>query len=155
MLNNKLIKQFREYIEYALKEYVGGEKYFDKVDDFVKCNPDFIKVLTTQATYPIITTGEFGRLIQSKVNVVYCAPGGLRKGNKCNIPNGLLKDKYYTIVDDSYYSGKTIEVIDKELRKHGAQVKEIIVAYDGSKEKREYVKSLYRYYDEKGGNNYE
>lgn len=67
----------------------------------------------------------FGRLIQSKVNVVYCAPGGLRKGNKCNIPNELLKDKYYTIVDDSCYSGKTIEVIDKELRRHARKSKKL------------------------------
>ena len=48
--------------------------------------------------------------------------------------------------DDSYYSGKTVNKVRKELNNIGCVLKNIYVFYDGSIVNKDNVKSLYRYY---------
>lgn len=77
-----------------------------------------------------------------------CVRGGLRSGNLVDDISYLpLEGKRVVFLDDSYYLGRTRNVIKEELERNGAKLLKTIVAYDGSKVKDKDVVSLFRYYD--------
>ena len=39
MMKEPIIEKLKKHIDMLLKVYVGGESYFDKLDDFIKNNP--------------------------------------------------------------------------------------------------------------------
>jgi hypothetical protein len=55
-------------------------------------------------------------------------------------------DKKFVYVDDSYFSGKTAEKINNYLSLRNSKISTIEVIYDGSKDRKNNVKSFFRYY---------
>ena len=75
--------------------------------------------------------------------------GGLRTGDlidNLDYLKSYIKDKKYIFLDDSYYSGKTQRAVRNEIERLGGKLVNTFVIYDGSVNKSEDVKSLYRYY---------
>ena len=78
--------------------------------------------------------------------------GKLRKNNNITyikfypIDYSFSDKTQFTMFDDSYYSGKTVNKVRKELNNIGCVLKNIYVFYDGSIVNKDNVKSLYRYY---------
>ena len=145
----------------------GGEKFFDALDLMIRSDQDILKsyidwvfrqlVLTENIC--CVVTGSFGRVLVSlygdtlykKFRQVIIVNGGIRSGNPVELPiNNLsqLYSKKIILLDDSYYSGKTCREIEKKLQKldYTITFNDIYVIYDGSKEKSDKVKSMFRYY---------
>ena len=152
--------EYRRVIKRLLRKYVGGKPFFDALDDYIKNHDDMMLALVQGLEDEhIVTSGSFGDNLfelyeEGKFNpkslTVFngkiCTRG---KGVTCWYPaDADLDNKEFVFVDDSTFSGRTIRVIDNYLRKHhNSKIKEISVAYDGSKQKDPKVNSIYRYYD--------
>ena len=152
---NNLIKKM-------LSDHEGGEKFFDNLDEnlrdktFLDILIKFIKETYLSKTNIVINlvvvSGKFGRFFinrlgSTKGNIVI-VNGGLRIGEEIDNLSYLdLKGTNAIFIDDSFYSGKTRDIIKKELELRGSSLHETFVIYDGSKEKDDHVHSLYRYYD--------
>lgn len=143
-----------------IEEHEGGEKFFDNLDKEVQSPPIVEELISNipsdQFVDYVIVSGKFGRFFSnyySNVNrivkyKVICVKGGLRRGNMVDDISYLpLKGKRVVFIDDSYYLGRTRDVIKEELAKNGATLIKTVVAYDGSKIKDKDVFSLFRYYD--------
>ena len=106
--------------------------------------------------------------IPSDINL-FLLPGGLRPSQGNNVTVFLSKifitylslllslnsiiNLYFTFksskfifLDDSYYSGKTLNAVSEFVKKGGGVIEKSYVFYDGSPVKTN-VQSLYRYYD--------
>ncbi len=53
----------------------------------------------------------------------------------------------FILLDDSFYSGQTRNLIRAELERQGGRLVHTYVVYDGSRERDPNVSALYRYYD--------
>lgn len=144
-----------------LKKYVGGRPFFNALDDSIKniVNQDIvIEVMKGLENDWIATSGGFGDKLfnlwesgafKCKGMVVFngkmCTK---KKGVTCWYPYNIdLDNKSFVFVDDSLFSGGTAKKIDTHLREdHNSKLKGISVVYDGSKERNNSVKSLFRYY---------
>ena len=167
-LNEKIITLLKEHPE-------GGEKFFNALDllirsdraildDFISWSighiKDFYKTWTELDTsvmhVGIILTGRFGLAVLSN----YCdtlnkefadiivVNGGIREGATPEIYKQGFHTKEFILLDDSFYSGTTMLSIEKAMQDINPEVKIIhtCVIYDGGKEKRDNVSSLYKYY---------
>ena len=153
-------------VKECLGKYDGGESYFTEVDAMIKSNPvlmsEYIQYVTEKENiYNVILSGEIGlkylamqlkRQIPSDINL-FLLPGGIRLDpSKLNrIDNNYKKmwkitSSRYVFLDDSYYSGKTLNDVSDFVKKSGGIIKKSYVFYDGAP-KRTDVHSLYRYYD--------
>lgn len=158
----KLKTKVADIVSINLRKYLGGEIYFDNLDEQIKNNPSLIctyleYIVRKEGNNNIIVSGEIGnKLIEyqkdgklSKHINLFVLPGGLRKGillkNTINIQNNK-----FIFFDDSYYSGKTLQTIINHLKKYNATIEVSYVVYDGSKHNIHNTHSLYRYYDMKG-----
>ena len=171
----QLNKQDLEYmiepiVNECLSKYKGGESYFNELDNIIK-NDEFLMLyfllyaVQDSGINNVIMSGEIGlryfRLklkLQNKIPddiTLYIVNGGLRKGEE--IVGGITSNLevipeslYNTTViflDDSFYSGKTASKVEEFINSRGGRIKWKYVLYDGSKNKRDDVKSIYRYYD--------
>jgi hypothetical protein len=143
-LLNNVVKQL-------LLEHTGGEKFFDALDNEIRNNSSIMSCLTRKIkdTEYIICSGKFGRMWANiSAWPVIVVNGNLRKGEPVDDISYLgLQGKSFTFVDDSFYSGKTRNAIQKYLESQGASLVRTVVVYDGSLVKDPTVESLYRYYD--------
>ena len=57
-----------------------------------------------------------------------------------------ISNRQYVYFDDSYFSGRTVEKINKFLSEYNSKIKSVNVVYDGSLKKKDNVHSFYRYY---------
>lgn len=74
--------------------------------------------------------------------------GGLRKNNSIlDLSPFIQEGKEYLFLDDSYFSGKTAQVIKEEIEKNKGVFSGCFVIYDGSQSPIHKVNSIYRYYD--------
>jgi len=158
-------------IDRLLKEHIGGEIFFDNLDESVRNNShnildlmcerveDMIRKLDTDI---VIVSGSFGRVFSTYVSEhfgrypwnmipIVCVEGGLRKGNRVMNFGELLEcpDGNYLFVDDSFYSGKTRDVISEKINEYDGTLVKTMVFYDGSINKDDTVESFYRYHDVK------
>ncbi len=148
--------------EVSLK-YKGGESYFNEIDERIKKDIYFLsfyfKYVYNQTHNPIILSGEIGeKIIKFQyLKIIPLVPilvvnGKLRKNNNITyikfypIDYSFSDKTQFTMFDDSYYSGKTVNKVRKELNNIGCVLKNIYVFYDGSIVNKDNVKSLYRYY---------
>lgn len=143
-----------------LREYGGGEAYFDRLDALMR-EPEQLALVQALFNFTgnVVASGRFGhylgelrsrRLIRVRGNFVLVS-GGLRKG----APASLLYEAapargLFTFVDDSYYSGTTERAVRAQLAEHGAGLARSRVIYDGARARASHVESLYRYYDHHG-----
>lgn len=157
-MENKLFQKVNELLE----KYIGGEIFFNELDGAVKFNEEILTQLLTIANaiknnYPnpqdilTIASGEIGLSLHNLgIPVDFLVKGGLRHNpNDINLTPfaDKIKNKRFIFIDDSYFSGKTLQVIKEEIEKLGGKVIFSVVAYDGSRKQEESVYSLYRYYD--------
>lgn len=153
-----------EIVNQMLQQHTGGKVFFEKVDEAIR-NEDVVqllynKIIKSKNDYSIIiTTGKFGIFFSNWINcfgnifeIVYVVNGGIREGKPVDSLECFkddIKGQKFIIVDDSFYSGRTVDAIKEHVTSLGATYKGTFVVYDGSKEKRDDVKSLYRYYENK------
>lgn len=144
-------------VKQMLETHVGGEVFFDHLDDTIRNDKliidELINIVPEFTDKNIIVSGSFGRLFFDYIKLLSLYPksivwvnGGLRKNAKVEYDLCNYKNKEFIFIDDSYYSGKTRNTIEDSLNKHNSCITETYVVYDGSEEKNENVKSLYRYY---------
>ena len=159
----------RLIVNKCLAEESGGRSYFTRLDAEVKKQPEllaeYMKYVTDRSgVYDVVVSGEIGDRyaelqrageIPDNINL-FLLPGGLRedptklasKGRHCE--NSRRKE--FIFLDDSYYSGKTLNAVTDYMCCVGGSVKHAYVFYDGSPARNKDVSSLYRYYDFYGGN---
>lgn len=144
-------------VKEMLETHIGGEVFFDHLDEAVRTHTPIVDELLGRipniSEQHIIVSGKFGVFFKQYLDMLNIRPkslitvqGGLRVGNKANLSEDTPKNTNMIFIDDSFYSGKTKNVIDSELRKLGSNIETTYVIYDGSRKKQENVKSLYRYY---------
>jgi hypothetical protein len=161
VVNNRV----NEIVKEMLQKHVGGKEFFENLDlsvrnyDVVQSLYDLIeKVNGTNLVY-FIVTGRFGiffsnwiRYYGTESDILYIVNGGLREGEEIislELFKNDLNRQGFIIIDDSYYSGKTNNIIKQHVESLGGRYEGTFVVYDGSPEKSENVHSLYRYYESK------
>ena len=168
-LNEKIINLLKEHPE-------GGEKFFNALDllirsdraildDFITWSIEHIKEycgkwandnLVNAKSVGIVLTGRFGNAVLSNYLPVLCKEfgdilivnGGIREGAVPEIYRQDFALPRYVLLDDSFYSGTTMLSIEKAMQSIDpeVQIMHTCVIYDGGKEKRDNVSSLYKYY---------
>lgn len=145
-----IVKELRE-------KHHGGREFFDALDSHIKdiVNVDMvINLVAGNENTWIATSGGFGDKLWKEGKfkcrgvVVF---NGKMQTNKVGVSGWYPEDfeisgKKYLYVDDSYFSGGTVEKINDFLNQHDSTIKSVSVIYDGSKEKKSYVNSYFRYY---------
>ena len=136
----------------CLEKFIGGEIFFDELDKQIKFDKKLLEELFYKAKNEkaeVIASGEIGLCLHNygfPIDII--VQGGLRKNKEVlDLSPFIDANKDYVFIDDSYFSGKTAQVIKEEIERCGAKLKCIWVAYDGSQTPIHKVKSLYRYYD--------
>ena len=139
-----------------LEKFIGGEIFFDQLDDSVRTSKEIlatidndVKIKYPHDKYKYIVTGETGiAYFNYGFTVDLIVPGGLRKSNtQLDLSEYVKYGENYVLIDDSYFMGRTEAVIRKALSSCGANLVGTFVFYDGCIEKRHWVTSMYRYYD--------
>lgn len=148
------MKAMIEIVNQCLRDYVGGTKFFDELDKAVKYNEEIIDELMyfTYDEYDApeyIASGEFGLCLNNYgYGIEVLVPGGLRKTKTIpDLSQFVIADHEYLFLDDSHFSGTTMQVVKEEVERCGGIWLGSCVIYDGSHEKDDNIKSLYRYYD--------
>lgn len=159
--NQRIKEKIDQIVKQLLKKYHGGRVFFDALDESIKSvmNEDLIiQLVKGNSNEWIVTSGEFGRRLYRmwKDGKFKCKGVLVFNGKIATFDIGVtnysptnfdIKDKEFIYVDDSYFSGKTVNRISEFLTKYGSKIKHVSVIYDGSKEKKSFVKSFFRYYD--------
>lgn len=170
----KIAGSLDKIVEDCIRDHVGGPAFFEHLDEMVRDHTciSYIDALLRQAYLDdyenIIVSGKFGQHVGNlfsfkngtnyiKAGIYYydkmeclVVNGDLRGENAVITMDDKLADCCYgydfAFVDDSFYSGKTRNVIKQFVEDHHGTLTQTYVVYDGSKEKDPTVKSLYRYY---------
>lgn len=165
---NDLEYMMHPIVNECLEKYKGGEGYFNELDSMIKNNETLMVLFLMYAVQVsgiknVILSGEIGlkylklqleNKVPNYINLMI-VNGGLRKGHEITggimsnfevIPEKLV-DMDVIFIDDSFYSGKTLDKVKEFLYYRGTVVYRAYVFYDGSKKKRDNIVSLYRYYD--------
>lgn len=146
-----------ELVKEMLEAHTGGEVFFDHLDEAIRTDNTIIDTLLNKIPNiedkKIIVSGGFGlffrdylKLLKIKPKALIWVRGGLRNGHKPEIWNYYLKNQEFVFIDDSFYSGRTRNVINDYLAQENAKIVDTYVVYDGSHIKEENVYSLYRYH---------
>lgn len=148
------MKKVFDKVNECLEKYIGGEVFFDELDRMVKFDREVLVefIRTTQEQFKDIHTiasGEFGLCLHNYgLSVDLLVQGRLRKGNQiCDLSQFIKKGESYLFLDDSYFSGKTAQVVKEEIERCDGKFIGCHVIYDGSMNPIHKVKSIYRYHD--------
>lgn len=172
------MKKLNEIVKEMLDNHGGGQTFFDNLDAEIRENNDLIRVfldeyvyeyIDTSEDYPdtIIVSGRFGRALQQygleeelrrELHIrLIVVNGGLRKGEPIDDFKEFVNNYHmsmchgnYIFIDDSFYSGKTRDVVKDKIESYNGTLLHTIVLYDGSIKKDDNVTSMYRYYDNHG-----
>lgn len=148
-------KHITEIVETTLAEFKEGQAFFSNLDSRFRntdcCTIMLLCALTVYKEYNFIVTGEFGKsLYLTCPSIIKLRlPGNLRHTKKCDLSwaKDYIAGKKFILLDDSFYSGRTRDVVAKELSTQGGVLVGTLVMYDGCKEKDLQVDSFYRYFD--------
>lgn len=153
--------EIQNVVNQFLEKYVGGEEFYDALDEQIRIHDIWLYAMIAriekETSYDRwIVSGKFGRRFYEfvKTNIgeegaqkILVTSGSLRKGKAIGLEEEDLTGLEFLFIDDSFWSGKTRDVIQRYLEKNHAHLKKTYVFYDGSKKKEETVESFYRYYD--------
>jgi len=151
------MKKLEKLVIEILKKHPGGEEFFTQLDESLRNDYEIMEnFINLIPEGNLVVSGKFGIVfcnvynqIKRKKKEILLMNGGLRGGAEVEDISYLnLAGKNFIFVDDSFYSGKTRNKINKELKKNGAKIIQTFVIYDGSKNKDSNVTSLYRYHKE-------
>lgn len=153
-MNSKLFERVNELLE----KYIGGQILFTELDKAVKFDKQMLIELVNAVdrkycldTIFTIASGEMALALHNfDIEVDFIVPGGLRNDpSKINLEPWAkaINNGKFVFIDDSYFSGRTVLVIQNEIERLGGKFLGSYVIYDGSKIKEDNVDSLYRYYD--------
>lgn len=157
---DKAYNELKNLVEELLHEYKGGRAFFDALDDRIKDVTNKDMILDLVRPYKddyIISSGGFGETVLTlydkgffKCKGVVIVNGKmetLKKDVEFYKPESFdLNDKQFIFVDDSHFSGGTVNKTNEFLKKYNSSIKQVAVIYDGSKNKTKFVKSFFRYY---------
>lgn len=148
----------------CLETHEGGESYFTELDRKIKENDDLLVEYLIYATGKeniddVAISGEIGlkmlklqkqNRIPSHIKLkLIVVNGGLRRNpriTKVITTPAVTHGNRVIFFDDSYYSGKTADTVKQFIKSRGGTVIRTYVFYDGCKELKSDVLSLYRYY---------
>jgi len=139
-------------VDSILLKYKEGQDFFSNLDlSFRNKKVMDILLASVPDKYKIITSGSFGRKL-SKIyphKVTLLLPGNLRHMLKYDLikQRKQIKKQDYIFLDDSYYSGRTVNVVRKALEEQQGNLVKTYVLYDGKKTKDKDIKYFYRYFD--------
>jgi hypothetical protein len=136
----------------------GGTEYFDALDMCLRGEWQITLqlVLTTPVGRPIVLQGNFGLAVINLMNMHGIDRPGIlwmkSSPRKDEEPETMLHGEITMnpiFLDDSCYSGKTIEAIDRYLMSHfGFNIQHTNVIYDGMRGGRvPSINSFYRHHD--------
>ena len=146
------MKLLNEIISDLLEKYVGGQDYFSALDKFIQHKLITDKLFSiTPKNNIIIVSGGFGEFIQKSYpeKKLLVLNGGLRHLNKISLEHmaDKIKHKDFIFIDDSYYLGRTRDVIRAEIERLRGYFKHTYTIYDGNKWKDKNLTSLFRYHE--------
>lgn len=156
----RVLRMLRELVTKLLAERTGGTEYFDALDEGLR-TPEYFALLTEfylkkHPTKPrIVVTGGFGAAYEKWAAKqvpeleVLSLPDVNRKSRLTStpeLPEAFNKD--YSLLDDSFYAGRTAQEVLRILVANQARLDGTYVLYDGSPEKRPLVFGIYRYHEE-------
>lgn len=157
-VNNKIIEILKRHPE-------GGEAFFNALDLIIRSDKNLLrdyiewvsKYCSPNMSVGCVVTGSFGRMLASVYNdwlnktfgQVIIVNGGIRSGSPVELPVFEVPKQMYVLLDDSYYSGITVNTIEKELQIINPKTKidRAFVIYDGSKGWVDGIYAMYRYYE--------
>ena len=157
-VNNKIIEILKRHPE-------GGEAFFNALDLIIRSDKNLLrdyiewvsKYCSSNMSVGCVVTGSFGRMLASVYNdwlnktfgQVIIVNGGIRSGSPVELPIFEVLKPSYVLLDDSYYSGRTANTIEKELQIINPKTKidRAFVIYDGSKGWVDGIYAMYRYYE--------
>lgn len=160
------MNKLNEVVHRMLQKHTGGKEFFDNLDKSLQDELIVVHLFNLIQKHMekdfvnLIVTGKFGRFFTNWLEFqgllpffcLYSVNGGLRNGNPIESLEYFKEDiqgKHFIVVDDSFYSGRTVDTIVDHVKSLGGNYKGAYVIYDGSKDKRSDVHSLYRYYESK------
>jgi len=139
-------------VDSVLLKYKEGQDFFSNLD-FSFRNKRVMDILLASIPnkYKIVTSGSFGRKL-SKIyphKVDLLLPGNLRHMSKYDLSaqRKQIKKHDYIFLDDSYYSGRTVNVVRNAIEEQQGNLVKTYVLYDGKKTKDKDVEYFYRYFD--------
>ena len=148
-------------VKEMLEKHIGGEIFFDHLDKAIQTTPIIEQLYNMVEKYNydvnIIVSGKFGTFFGNWYTVntnwadqmIINVNGGLRTGfsiDNLDYLSEYIRNNKFVFLDDSYYSGKTQRAVRNEIERLGGKLINTFVIYDGSVNKSDDVKSLYRYY---------
>jgi hypothetical protein len=153
-------------LEQAVKSLMGeygegGTPYFDALDAEIRSRQNLILPLigSLPRYRPIAMQGKFGLIVYNMFLTMFTnwqvfTPGLIwlksspRTGEKTEIWMRGDFDYNPVFIDDSMYSGKTYEAVDRVIEEYiGLNVQSAHVIYDGMVGRDISVHSFFRYYD--------
>lgn len=158
----RVLRMLSDLVKKLLDEKGGGTEYFDALDEELRL-PEYFALLTEfylkkhPETPRIVVTGKFGssylgwaqRTVPELAETILWLPGVNRKSRMVSTPElPEVFNKTYSLLDDSFYAGRTALEVQRVLTENYARLDGTYVLYDGSPEKRPLVYSLYRYHKE-------
>ena len=142
-----------DIISTLIKQHVGGEKFFKYLDEAIRKENIIDRLLIEalcdmggeeMARKNFVVSGDFGvyflGVFPGFLDKTLHVNGCLRDGEIMDISpfEDMIRGNDFIFFDDSYYSGKTMRKIEKELHKYGGKITDVYVVYDGA-EKKEHV----------------
>lgn len=160
--NPKIKQRLDEIVKDLRVKHRGGRSFFDALDSEIKniLNEDMIiQLVKGNPNEWIVTSGEFGRKLYKmwKDGKFKCKGVVVFNGKISTFKIGVINyfpsdfdinNKDFIYVDDSYFSGQTVQKISEFLSNFNSRIKHVSVIYDGSKVKKKNVYSFFRYYDD-------
>jgi len=139
-------------IQQLLDKYVEGQTYFTALDKSIQHKIISDKLFSiAPENNVIIVSGGYGKFIKKMYpeKTLLILEGGLRHFSKINLESfaDKIKKKDFIFIDDSFYLGRTRNVIRAEIERLGGNFKHTYVIYDGSKSKDKELTSLFRYHE--------
>lgn len=148
-------------IDELLEKYHGGRPFFHALDDAIASFVNrqiIIELMNNHTNDRVIASGGFGNILYEMYNrsEISCKElimfNGKMKTDGIGVTGYIPQDadlhnKTFIFVDDSYFSGMTVNTISNYLSQYNSKISKISVVYDGSYSKNPIVNSFFRYYD--------
>lgn len=148
-----------EYSKKCEKQYIGGEVYFNELDRLIKYDTELlcsylIYVASKENNTNFVISGEIGQVILKCKHEgmlpshfqILTLSGSLRLGAPVIQMNQEMIASQFIFIDDSFYSGKTLDRVKEFIEINGGKISTCYVFYDGGKNRCNIVHSLFRYY---------